>query len=227
MSDALATIPNDRTKRRGSNWGISPDLERSRAAREPKPQKPVAAIKPAPVIVQAVAPPSIEITGRVLAIFTDYDGLHKAIAARTAALQLTREELDHLSGNQPGYSGKLLAPSQYRKFGKVSLGNTVGALGCFLLLLEDETETQKLLSSPPVPKASGHNHGGSIADVGEKLGAIGCTLALIEDPRATEKLMARAKKRRLPLRQFKLLPAPTACAVDGEYPARIEADPNN
>jgi hypothetical protein len=98
-------------------------------------------------------------------------------------------------------------------FDPVSLGNTVGALGCYLLLIEDETETRKLLSSPPVPmpKASGRiNHGGCIADIGEKLGAIGCTLALIEDAAATAKVMARAKKRRLPLRSLKLLAAPRA-----------------
>jgi hypothetical protein len=212
MTDALATTtsPDNRTRRRGNDWGtgLSPAIERASASREPKkPQLPVA-FKPAPaevVEVAAIVPAPIAIHGRVLAKFSDYNGLHRAIAARAAELQLTRHELDHLSGNLDGYSAKVLAPTQYRKFGPVSLGNTVGALGCYLLLIEDETETRKLLSSPPGPKASGRlNHGGSIANLGEKLGAIGCTLALIEDPRATEKIMKRAKKRKLPLQQLKL-----------------------
>jgi hypothetical protein len=212
MADALATLSDNRTRRRGSDWGtgLSPAIERARASREPKPQLPVV-INPAPaevVEVAAIAPSPIAIHGRVLAKFSDYNGLHRAIAARAAELQLTRHELDYLSGNLDGYSAKVLSPTQYRKFGPVSLGNTVGALGCYLLLLEDETETKKLLSSPPGPKAS-RCHGGSIADLGEKLGAIGCTLALIEDPRATEKIMKRAKKRRRPLRQLKLLPPPS------------------
>jgi hypothetical protein len=194
-----------------TNWGLPPNIARASASREPKPQLPVA-IKPAPVEVvevAAIAPLPIAIHGRVLAKFSDYNGLHRAVAARAAELQLTRHELDYLSGNLDGYSAKVLAPSQYRKFGPVSLGNTVGALGCYLLLIEDYTETRKLLSSPPGRKASGRHHGGSIANLGEKLGAIGCTLALIEDPRATEKIMKRAKKRKLPHRELKLLPPPS------------------
>jgi hypothetical protein len=107
--------------------------------------------------VTTVAPAPIVIHGRVLARFSDYDGLHRAIAAHAAELQLTRGEIDHLSGNRDGYTAKVLAPTHYRKLGPVSLGNTVGALGCYLLLIEDETETKKLLSSPPGPrpKASG------------------------------------------------------------------------
>jgi hypothetical protein len=203
---------NHRTPgRRGrTNWGLPPTIARASASREPKPQLPVA-FKPAPVetvAVAAIAPAPIAIHGRVLATVRDYNDLHRALAARAAELQLTRHELDHLSGNLDGYSAKVLAPSQYRKFGPVSLGNTVGALGCYLLLIEDQTETRKLLSSPPGPKASGRHHGGSIANLGEKLGAIGCTLALIEDARVTEKIMKRAKKRRRPLRQLKLLASP-------------------
>jgi hypothetical protein len=53
--------------------------------------------KPAPKVATA-APPSISIQGRrVLAIFTDYNGLQKAIASRREELQITMEELDFLS----------------------------------------------------------------------------------------------------------------------------------
>jgi hypothetical protein len=45
-----------------------------------------------------------------------------ALRGRVDEIGLTREELDHLSGNQPGYSGKLLGKKQVKKFGKHSLG---------------------------------------------------------------------------------------------------------
>jgi len=60
----------DRRGRR--NWGLPPNIARASVSREPPP--PVAAPKPAPVIVQAVAPPPIHLPGRVLAVFSDYDG---------------------------------------------------------------------------------------------------------------------------------------------------------
>jgi hypothetical protein len=219
MSDAIA-IADDRTKRRGRDWGLSPTIERARASREKKPQLPVA-MKPVIVeVVEAVIiePAPIQIVGRVLATFSDYDGLHRAITARTASLGITRLELDHLSGNQEGYSGKLLAPSHYKKFGKVSLGNTVGALGCYLLLIEDQAATKSLLSLPPRPKPWRNHRGASLADIGEKLDDIGCTLALVEDRHATTKIMARAKKRKLPLRQLKLLPPPRPPAIETDKP---------
>jgi hypothetical protein len=148
MTDALATISDNRTRRRGNDWGtgLSPAIERARAAREPKPQKPVAAIKPAPVIVQAIAPPSIEITGRVLAIFADYNGQWAAIRERVEAMGITRLQFDHLTGLQEGYSGKLLGEAQRRRFGKESLGATLGGIGCKLVLVEDPAATAKIMA---------------------------------------------------------------------------------
>jgi hypothetical protein len=106
----------------------------------------VAAIAPAPVIVQAVAPPPIEISGRVLAVFSDYDGQWNAIRARVEAMAITRNELDFLSGLQDGYSGKLLGTAQRRRFGEVSLGATLGAICCKLVLVEDPEATAKMLA---------------------------------------------------------------------------------
>jgi hypothetical protein len=123
-------------------------------------------IKPAPV--EAVASPAIEIKGRVLAEIADYDGLWSAVRVRLEAMGITRREFDHLTGLQEGYSGKLLGAAQRRRFGKESLGAT--------------------------------------------LGGICCKLVLVEDPEATAKMLARAKKRRLPLRPLKLLAPPRAAA---------------
>jgi hypothetical protein len=68
------------------------------------------------------------------------------IRARVDALGITRIELDHLSGNQEGFSGKLLGAKQVKKFGKNSLGQTVGATGTYLLLVEDPEETAKIMA---------------------------------------------------------------------------------
>jgi hypothetical protein len=149
MSDALATRVNDR----GSHD------ERRLTAHWPT-------IKPAPV--EAVVSPAIEIKGRVLAEIADYDGLWSAVRVRLEAMGITRREFDHLTGLQEGYSGKLLGAAQRRRFGKESLGAT--------------------------------------------LGGICCKLVLVEDPEATAKMLARAKKRRLPLRPLKLLAPPRAAA---------------
>jgi hypothetical protein len=149
MSDAIAAVPPAHRGIRGSHD------ERRLTAHWPT-------IKPAPAAT--AAPPPIKIKGRVLAEFADYDGQWAAIRARVDAMGITRHELDHLSGMQEGYSGKVLGPAQIKKFGKYSLGATLGGIGCKLLL--------------------------------------------VEDPDATAKIMARAQKRKLPLLQLKLLPAP-------------------
>jgi hypothetical protein len=66
----------------------------------------------------------------ILAEIADYDDLWRGIRGRVDAMGITREELDHLSGLQEGYSGKTLGPKQRKKFGNVSLGSTLGAIGC-------------------------------------------------------------------------------------------------
>jgi hypothetical protein len=130
---------------------------------------PTRAIAPAPVPAPeavTLVPAPIEINGgRVLGSFDSYDGLCDVVRGRVAAMGITRLELDALSGNADGYSGKLLGPGQVKKFGKHSLERT--------------------------------------------LRGIGCKLVLVEDPEATTKIMARAEKRKRPLRQLKLLPAPS------------------
>jgi hypothetical protein len=126
---------------------MSPALERSRAAREPKPQKPVAAIKPAPVIVQAVAPPSIEITGRPLARFKDYDGLWAAIRGRYDSMGITRVGADTLTKLPDGYCGKLMGAAQVRKIGLHSLERVLEGTGRFLVLVEDPEASAKMLAT--------------------------------------------------------------------------------
>jgi hypothetical protein len=104
------------------------------------------AIKPAPIATPAIVPPSIEIKGRVLAKFADYDGLWGVVRARVDELGITREGLDELCGHQDGYSGKLLGARQTKRFGMKSLGNILGATATYLVLVEDPEQTAKIMA---------------------------------------------------------------------------------
>jgi hypothetical protein len=139
-------------------------------------------------------------------------------AARSDAMQITREELDHISGNQPGYSGKLLGAKQVKKFGKHSLGSTIGAACCKLVLVEDEIQTAKIRAINQIFAGAAAALGISRADLARLAGfkaappkngmsaidaalaPAGCRLALVEDPDATAKIMARCEQRKRPVR---------------------------
>jgi hypothetical protein len=45
---------------------------------------------------------------------------------------------------QEGYSEKILEPKHVKIFGMKSLGDTLGAIGCKLLLVEDSEQTAKM-----------------------------------------------------------------------------------
>jgi hypothetical protein len=75
---------------------------------------------------------------RRLAIVREYSELHAVARARADELQLARTMLDDISGNQPGYSAKLLAPIPIKGFGPATLGPTLGGLGLALIVIEDK-----------------------------------------------------------------------------------------
>jgi hypothetical protein len=118
-------------------------LSDAKVAREKKPP-PAAVAKP--VAAPAIVRPSIKINGRPLAVIADYDDLWRGIRGRVDAMGITREELNSQAKMQDGYTGKLLGPAQIKKFGIASLGKTLGAIGCKLLLVEDREATAKLMS---------------------------------------------------------------------------------
>jgi hypothetical protein len=233
MVEALATLADDQPahhrRHHDRPFGVSVNLTHAKVAREPKPPAPrPTSAKPKQPRRQDVAPaidqPSLEINGRVLAIFSNYDGLQNAMRARTEDLQLTRLELDYLSGNQEGYSSKLLCGM--KKFGRQSLGNTLGAVGSYLALVEDPEQVAKLkavieaLSALCAAVALGVTRKefeqiagfaaapkkSSMGLLGDALVSAGCKLALVEDPEAAAKIMSRAKKRQRPLRPATRLP---------------------
>jgi hypothetical protein len=215
---------NERTNRqRGSGyklgWEIPPNIERASASRDKKPPaKTVTKPKPSPVKSPVIVQPSVEINGRPLAIIADYDGLWGAIRDRVDAMQITRETLNGMAKLQDGYIGKLLGGAQRKKFGKRSLGKTLGAIGCDLALIEDEIQTAKIRAIDQIIAGTAAALGISrtelaslagfkavpprkgMSEIDAALAPVGCRLALVEDSDATAKIMARCKKRERPLR---------------------------
>jgi hypothetical protein len=82
-----------------------------------------------------------------LAVIANYVDLVDALRARAAALNLSFEMLDSLSGLADHYTVKVLPPrpqSSMRTLGKASLGCVLGALGTELLLVENPAAMIKL-----------------------------------------------------------------------------------
>jgi hypothetical protein len=228
MAAALATVdqPAHHSRHRNRGFGVSVNFTHAKVARDPKPpapRTPRAEPKPAPVEAPAIVAPVVEIKGRVLAIVDDYDALWSAVRTRVEAMGITRHTLDHISGMQEGYSGKVLGPKKIKKFGPESLGATLGAICCKLVLVEDPEATVKIQAIAkafstaataleitvekfvrigelqPAPS-------NGMTSVGETLSAIGCKMALVEDPDATAKIMARCEQRKRPLRPAAMEP---------------------
>lgn len=80
----------------------------------------------------------------VARLISNYDAFVDAIRERVDEMGMTRLELDHQAGMQEGYAGKLLGPGHVKVFGMRSLGDTLGAIGCKLLLVEDADQTAKM-----------------------------------------------------------------------------------
>jgi hypothetical protein len=66
-----------------------------------------------------------------------YDDLLAVARARMAHLSITFETLDDTAGVAPGYSAKLLGPNPSRRFGTMSFGAVMGALGLQFIAIED------------------------------------------------------------------------------------------
>jgi hypothetical protein len=73
----------------------------------------------------------------VARLIADYDAFVDAIRERGDEMGMTRLKFDHQAGTQEGYSEKILEPKHVKIFGMKSLGDTLGAIGCKLLLVED------------------------------------------------------------------------------------------
>ncbi len=76
----------------------------------------------------------------------DYDGIIEAYRKRVADLGITNEMIDHLSGLQSGYVGKLLGPAQIRSIGRQSFGLLNQTLAMKMIFVVDE-EAAKTMQS--------------------------------------------------------------------------------
>ena len=74
---------------------------------------------------------------RPLAVVNDYAGLHCALRARLAELNVSHATVENVSGLQDGYVGKLLSPTMIKSLGRVSMGPLLQSLGLVLVVAED------------------------------------------------------------------------------------------
>jgi hypothetical protein len=70
--------------------------------------------------------------------------LTEALRQRRDTLDISHETIDEISGLQPGYAGKLLAPRAPRNLSYNSLGLILGALGVGLELVEDPEQVKRV-----------------------------------------------------------------------------------
>jgi hypothetical protein len=90
--------------------------------------------------------PAVSLPGRVLAIARDYEDVHAAFRARAEELNISRETLDAVSGLQPGYSGKMLAPTPMKRAGPITLPLLLVGLGLALAVVEDTEAFERVES---------------------------------------------------------------------------------
>jgi hypothetical protein len=73
-----------------------------------------------------------------------YAELIELVRARIAALGITHEGLDHVSGLQSGYTGKLLARPPIKRLGPISWDLLFGGLGLAILVVEDPEQMARI-----------------------------------------------------------------------------------
>jgi hypothetical protein len=92
-------------------------------------------------------------------LITDYQTLVATCRARADELDLSRAEIDRLSGLPSGYAGKLLGRDgrgpRKKKMWPVALESMLGVLGLKILIIEDEVATARTLAlRTPVDRAN-------------------------------------------------------------------------
>jgi len=147
MTDALAVddqVPRYRTRRaHHRGFGVAINLTHAKVSRE-KPPTPAAKPEPAAAIVPAVANPHPPVVGRAIA---SYEDVISVFRDRCDELEVSRNEIDHLSGLATGYASVLLSKSTTPRkiFGPLSLGRILDALGLRLLVIENSELTARTL----------------------------------------------------------------------------------
>jgi hypothetical protein len=83
---------------------------------------------------------------RVIAEFSDYNGLLTALRARVEELQINGQRFDEFAGLPTGYLSKLVGANPVRRIGMTSMGPLCSAMGITLAMLEHPEGTERLKS---------------------------------------------------------------------------------
>jgi hypothetical protein len=81
---------------------------------------------------------------RPIGVARDYPELHFWLRQVAESRAISRETIDDISGLQPGYSAKLLAPVPKKALGRVSMGPLFGSLGLLLVVCEDPRQLARV-----------------------------------------------------------------------------------
>jgi hypothetical protein len=144
MTDALAI--NDYREpqyhgRKSKPWDnvIPANLARAKVAREPKPPPaPVARIEVAPIVQPSIANPHPPVVGRAI---KNYDDVIDAFRDRADDLEISRHEIDRLTGLADAHASMLLTKSCMKVFGPQSLPLMLQVLGLRFRIEEDPEQT--------------------------------------------------------------------------------------
>jgi hypothetical protein len=148
MAEALAI--NDYREpqyhgRKSKPWGngIPANLARAKVAREPKPPPaPAARIEVAPIVPASVANSRAPVIGRRI---VSYEDVVQAFRDRADDLEISRNELDGLTGLADAHCSMLLTKSHMKVFGPRSLPAMLKVLGLRFRIEEDLEKTELTL----------------------------------------------------------------------------------
>jgi hypothetical protein len=147
MTDALAVNGYREPQyhgRKSKPWGggIPANLCRAKVAREPKPPlAPTARIEATPIIQPSIALRA-PVVGRAI---TSYDDVIDAFRDRADDLEISRGEIDRLTGLADAHASMLLTKSCMKVFGPVSLPAMLAVLGLRFRIEEDPEQTARTL----------------------------------------------------------------------------------
>jgi hypothetical protein len=105
-------------------------------------------------------------------LFTDYRTLIETCRARADELEISRSEIDRLSGLPSGYAGKLLGKEcvgpRKKRMWPVALESMLGVLGLKILLIEDGAAAARTLALR-TPVDSNQQRFGNVCRISTKL----------------------------------------------------------
>jgi hypothetical protein len=162
---------NERNRGGMFGWNVSPSLARASVAREKKKtsKKKTRPRKKAPKPIASKSPPSAGRPAAVAQVFTSYSTLIETCRVRCDQLELSRAELDRLSGLPDGYSSKLLGRDgcgqRQKRVWPVSLDAMLGALGLQVILIENEAALARTLARREKPVNRSQQRFGNVSRI--------------------------------------------------------------